>query len=136
MRKSRPFALVSEVDRKRIMDHIAMLSLGKPWQVTVGPLTKTRTLSQNSLMWKWLNEVADHVSEHTGYEANEVHEFLKRKFLQPKIIVINGEEIRHWTTTNLTTSEMSAYMEKIYRWATSELGIFLPTPEELHERAA
>lgn len=136
MRKSRPFQLITETDRKRVMDHIAMLSLGKPWQITIGPLSKRRTLSQNSLMWAWLNEVAEHISDHTGYETHEIHEFCKRLFLPAKHVTIGGREVEYWTTTDLTTAEMSEYMEKIYRWASSELGLFLPVPELQHGVAA
>lgn len=132
MRKSRPFTITTEADRKRALDHIGALSLGKPWQMTIGPLTRRRTLSQNSLMWAWLNEVAEHISDHTGYETHEVHEFCKHLFLPAKRVMIGGREVEYWTTTDLTTHEMSEYMEKIYRWASSELGLFLPSPELGH----
>lgn len=134
--RPRPIVVQDEHMRKRVLDLIAALDLSRKWQVTVEPYRKKRSLSQNSLMWAWINEVAGHVREHTGMEADDVHEFFKQKFLPARVIELAGETVEHRTTTKLTTAEMSEYMDAIYRFCTSELGLLLPLPEEALNRAA
>jgi hypothetical protein len=124
------FSIRDERDRQRALDFLTGLNVTKPWTLTLAPLRKKRTLSQNALMWKWLDEVAGHISESTGYETEEVHEHLKRKFLTPKRIEIDGEMTEIYSTKNLTTAEMTSYLDAIYRWATADLGLFLPCPED------
>jgi len=128
--------IIRDADTKAdALASIANLNLEKPWRIIIERQTNRRTLSQNSLMWKWLNLVADHVRDHTGYESGEVHELLKKMFLMPKIIEIGGASTEVYSTKGLTTVEMSAYMDAIYRWATSELGMILPVPEDLGRAA-
>ncbi|MBF0247048.1 MAG: recombination protein NinB [Alphaproteobacteria bacterium] len=117
--------------RQSVIDFIGRLDLSKPLEVTVGLFRKRRTTKQNALMWKWVNEVADHVSDYTGMDADEVHEFFKGKFLSPHVVEIGGEIVEYRTTTKLTTSEMTDYMNRIYAWATTYLGLHLPIPEDL-----
>ena len=100
-----------------------------------GTYVKRRSLSQNALMWKWINEVADHVQRATGQDSDDVHDFFKRKFLKPKVIEIAGETVQKYSTKNLTVPEMTEYMNHIYAFVTSELGILLPIPEELGRAA-
>ena len=125
-----------EDGRQRALDTIGLLNIEKPWQIEWKPYVKRRSLSQNALMWKLVGAVVDHVKDHTGHDADEIHEFFKQKFLMPKGISMGGEVYEYRSTKKLTTAEMSSYMDAIYRWATSDLGLVLPVPEEMHERAA
>lgn len=131
-----PYIIRSVEQRDRIRDLVAGLDLSKPWSVSVEPYRKKRSLSQNSLMWKWLNEVADQVQRETGQDADDVHEFFKQKFLKPQVVEINGETIMKYSTKNLTVPEMTEYMNRIYAFVTSVLGVLLPIPEELGRDAA
>ena len=123
-----------EVLRKRVIDLIGALNLDKPWLITLEPHRKRRSLSQNSLMWCWLNEVAGHVSQHTGMDIDDIHEAFKQKFLPAKIKEVLGETLDVRSTTKLTTLEMVAYMDRIYAWVTSELGVLLPLPQDFQKR--
>ena len=129
--KSNPTVIIrDEGMRTRVVQHIANLNIAKPWAITIEPYRKKRSLSQNSLMWKWVNEVAEHVRDATGQDADDIHEFFKVKFLPSKIVEINGETIEYRTTTKLSTAEMSQYMDMIYAWVTTELGLLLPMPQD------
>lgn len=128
---SEPLPLRDELERARIHDLIARLNLAKPWQVTVEPEKKRRTKSQNALYWMWLGDAVKQVASSTGNDADDVHEFFKRQFLTPRVTTIAGEDVQRWTTTKLTTQEMSEFIERVYNWITAELGILLPLPEEL-----
>ncbi len=121
-----------EAERKVALYTIGALDLGKAWELTIERVVKRRTLSQNALMWSWIEGVVKHVVEHTGHDKDEIHEFLKAKFLGwGHHVEIGGETIVYYSTKNLTTAEMTEYMNKIYAWATTELGLFLPIPENL-----
>lgn len=126
-----------EALRQNAIDVLASLDLSRPYVMQVKRYVKKRTLSQNNLMWMWLNQVADLVSEHTGYDAEDIHEFCKRKFLPASgrvAVLIGGEYVERLTTTKMTTLEMSAYMNAIDAWASMELGLVLPHPVDLHRR--
>ena len=131
-----PIIIRDERARARVLRLLMSLDLTKPWKVTVERTTKRRSLRQNSLLWMWHSEVVKAVGEHTGMDAEDIHEFFKHKFLTPRMIEINGESVPRYTTTKLTTAEMSAYMDRIYAFCTSEIGLLLPLPDEYLRDAA
>lgn len=122
-----PIPLEDEGQRDRIIALIRGLDLKKPWQVTVEPKTKRRSLSQNSLYWKWCGIIADA----TGNSNDDVHEALKAKFLTPRTIDLGGEQREIRSTAKQDKAGMTEYMNKVYAFATSELGLYLPVPEEM-----
>lgn len=126
-----------EAERKVALSTIGALDLAKPWKLTIERESNRRTLSQNALMWSWVGGVVKHVVEHTGHDKDEIHEFFKQKFLEARHVTIGGDDCFLYSTKNLTKTQMTEYMNKIYAWATTELGLFLPVPEDLgRERAA
>ncbi len=127
-----PYMVRDETTRSAAMGLIGMLNVAdKQWDITIVPHRERRSLSQNALLWKWLEEVVKHVHEATGQDKDDIHEHLKQKFLTTKITEINGEISKRWSTKGLSKAEMSAYLDKIYAWATSEMGLLLPVPEDL-----
>lgn len=130
----KPYIVSDEATRAAVSALVGKLALEKPWAITVEPYVKKRSLSQNSLMWRWINDVADKVRDETGNDADAVHDFFKQKFLSPEIVEIGGETTARYTTTNLSVQEMKDYMDRIYAFVTSELGILLPLPEEMLRR--
>jgi hypothetical protein len=117
--------------RQRVLDVIGKLNLDKLWQVTIEPYRKKRSLSQNALMWKWIDEVVKHVYETTGQDKDDIHLIFKQKFANVKCVGLGGDEYLVRSTRKMTTAEMSTYMDAIYAFCTSELGLFLPLPEEM-----
>lgn len=70
----------------------------------------TRSLNQNRLYWKFLGII----EIETGQNADDMHEYFRRKLLPPKFIKVNGEEIKiPRSTTELKKHEFAEYMEKI-----------------------
>lgn len=121
--------------RKMVLLTIGALDLAKPWKVTIERETNRRSLSQNRLMWFWVASVVKHVMAHTGHDSEEIHEFFKQKFLQPRMVEVGNDVRAYYSTRNLTTQEMSLYMDSIYAFCTTELGLFLPVPEDLGRAA-
>lgn len=118
--------LTTELDRDTVIAYIQRLDIKKLYTVEVLEKKATRTISQNSLMWLWLTCI----EFETGNDRNELHDIFKKKWLQPKSTHLYGEQIERYTTTDLNTTEFKYYLDKIQTFASSELGIRLPDPED------
>lgn len=127
-----PHIIRAETDRDKVVALVRSLDLGKPWAITVEPFKKRRTQSQLALMWVWVDQAVKLIHDDTGQDKDDLHEYFKRKFLTPRRFQVMGEVVEVYTTKELTTAQMTEYMEKIRAFASIELGILLPSPEELH----
>ena len=128
-----PTIIGDEAGRQRILNEIAHLDLEqKRWEITVKRHRKRRSNAQNNLYHAWVDEVIAELSDFTGYEKFEVKKLFKDNFLEPgREIQIKGmSTLAEPTTTTLDTKEMSEYMDKIYRWVSSEFGFALRLPPE------
>lgn len=126
--KSREFILNNEPERASLLLYLQNAPLDKSLKVTVETVKSRRTLSQNSLMWKWIHEAAAALADDTGHTPEDIHEHFKRRFLSPRITEINGVTTERYTTTELDITEMSAYMTQIYAFVVGEMGIYLTQP--------
>ena len=94
---------------------------------------KQRSNNQNRYYW---GVVIDLLSEHTGFNREEMHEVLKHKFLRrtlwiPKKDGIQEQSIITYSTTDLTTKQFEDYLSEIRIWSSQDLGLFLPEPNEV-----
>lgn len=94
--------------------------------------TKDRSNEQNRYYW---GVVIDLISEHTGFNREEMHEVLKHKFLRQTVWVplrngIKEQSIITKSTTKLTTLQFEEYLREIRQWAAEEMSISLPEPNE------
>jgi hypothetical protein len=87
-----------------------------------------RTASQNRYLFGVVYAV---IRDYSGYETtDEVHEAMKRMFLS----IDRGDlPPTVQSTTELTTQEMTDYIESIRRWASSFLNVYIPDPWETWE---
>ena len=84
---------------------------------------KNRTDAQNRYWW---GVVIDILSQHTGYEPEEMHDAIKIKFMPvEKVGLIAGK-----STTHLTTIEFVDLIERVQRWAAQYLQCYIPDPNE------
>lgn len=104
------------------------------WVVTVEKEKKKRTLNQNNLMWKWIDEVCQAISGVSGNSKAFLHKHFKEEFLTPEIEAVAGKEHLIWSTTGLSRQEMSEYMGRIEIFAAQEFGVMVSIPEELQRR--
>jgi len=101
---------------------------GKEIELTLGKKKENRTLNQNDLMWA-INTL---ISNETGFEKDETHEYLKTRFAPKKKITVKGQEtIIPKGTSQFTKDEFSEYIERIKRFAAIELGIVIPESNEM-----
>lgn len=84
-----------------------------------------RSIEQNRYMWGVVYKI---IASHTGYTIDEIHEFMKHKFLA-RTIDIEGEKLNIPTsTTDLDVAQMTDYIEQIREWAFSKLNCTIPDP--------
>lgn len=93
---------------------------------------RKRSLDQNAY---YQGPVIGILAEYCGNSHDEMHEILKQKFLSRLAIVINKngekEEIRiSRSTADLSTVEFEEYLKRIKTWASSDLSIYIPDPNE------
>ncbi len=88
-----------------------------------------RSGSQNRYYW---GVVLAYLSEETGYTKDEAHQVMGRLFLRYDKEMPNGTtESFVRSTTTLNTLEMEEYLENIRIFALSELGTYIPLPNEI-----
>lgn len=89
--------------------------------------TNRRSLNQNRFYWGTVLAI---IAADTGHTPEEIHHALKAILLPRKFITLKGREVEiAKTTTDLSTEEFEAYLERVRAWASTELGIEIPTPE-------
>lgn len=96
---------------------------GKRYKVQIKEDRSTRSSNQNRYMWGCVYKM---ISEHTGYELEEVHQLMGKLFLR----YTKGLETFVKSTTRLNTKEMEEYLEKVRRFAAMELQLSIPLPNE------
>jgi hypothetical protein len=118
--------LTTELDREMVISYIKRLDLKKLFTVEVLQKNPNRSISQNSLYWLFLTCI-----EHeTGTNRDELHDYFKHKFILPTEVEIFGEKIMRWTTTDKDTLQFKQCLDKIQIFASTELSITLPDPED------
>ncbi len=82
--------------------------------IAIKKVKDKRNVPQNRLYWKYLEIIGDD----TGNDAQELHEFFKRKFLPPIFsqVIIKGKKIeykRPASTARLDKIQFTNYLDKI-----------------------
>ena len=118
-------------DKANAVRAIMELESGRKWYVEIKKERIRRSLSQNGLMWRWIDIAASDL----GYDKNDLHEVLKVACDCPaEKIVVDGKEYEVRSLSRLDTAEMANYMDRVFR-KLSDMGIRLPLPEEAHIHA-
>lgn len=88
-----------------------------------------RGLSQNSLLWLWLNYIAENVPvSDKKHSADVWHEYFKNYFCPVKVMTMPaGDDLKMKSTALLDVGEFSYYLNRIEQWAQSHM-ISLPIP--------
>lgn len=125
-----------------VMDTVLKLDATVFWKVEISESKRIRTDSQNAYLWAVPNKM---ISDVTGYEVLEVHEYLcgqhwgwKDKRVpktprNPKGV----ESVPVRTTTRneqgkrsvLTTVQFADYVDFVQRFAAQKLGLVVPDPD-------
>lgn len=105
-------------------------------EVIVRPYRKHRSDNQNRY---YHGVVLAIISDHTGMMPDELHEYLKAKFLAEKhIMKTKGDIVVEveipGSTASLKTDTMEEYLSKVRMWASAELACYVPEPNEIVEQ--
>ena len=124
---------------------IAGLDANEAWKITAEPVKATRSNSFNAYLWAVPYKL---ISEATGYEVEEVHEYFLGRFFGWKDKKVpktprnpSGVEsvpVRTTTTDEhgkrsvLSMDQFGEYVAFIQRFAATKLGIVVPDPDPMH----
>jgi hypothetical protein len=120
-------------EQKALAKVSALFKEGKFADIKEGK--EKRSIPQNDLYWFWLTFLEK--ESETGYTKNEFHEFFKFHILYEileTLVFKNGNTWQYFkrqSTTELNTKQFAEYMEKVERFANTELNVTLPHPEDL-----
>ena len=124
---------------------IANLDSDEAWKITAEPVKSTRSNSQNAYLWAVPYKL---ISEATGYEVEEVHEYFLGRFFGWKDKKVpktprNPEGVEsvpmRTTTTDehgkrsvLSVDQFGEYVAYIQRFGAVKLGLVIPDPDPMH----
>lgn len=115
-------------DKEGVISYISRLP-DKQFIVAINKRKEVRTLSQNRLYQLWIAVICDEI----GYNPEELKLIFRGMFLPKETFVFGGVTYEiAMSTTKLDTVQFTAYLNKIEVFASAELGIILPRPEDLH----
>jgi hypothetical protein len=120
-------------NRKYISDVIKSFE-GANIIITIEKRKKKRSNNQNAFYWLVIDMMREGFNNTLGENVGvqEVHEFLKNRFLFKEIVNENiGEVVKMpKSTTELTTIEFEEYLDNIRAFGLEFLGITIPMPNE------
>jgi hypothetical protein len=131
-------------DTNSFINTIKLLD-GKEFELVIRQHKKYRERSEEQNAY-WHAGICLPLSEENGDTPEFWHKYLKVKFLMGKML---GEEVdidrvmesgrfdeiaNLLTTTELTTAEFSKLTSDVRSWASLEMGMYLLTPDEYHQK--
>jgi hypothetical protein len=111
--------------RGLFMRHLAQLT-GQAVDVIIRVHRDQRTDSQNRY---YFGVVVPLIGEHCGYDKQEMHELLAMRFLRIADDPVTGSPRRR-RTPHTNTKEFAEYIDACVRFASQELGVYIPAPHE------
>lgn len=117
----------SQTDKVRLFDILKNL---KGRQAIA--IKKQRAVRSASQSRYYFGVVLSYLVDETGYTKEECHQLMGRMFLRYDKELPNGTvESFVRSTTTLSTMEMEEYLERIRVFALTELGTYIPLPNEI-----
>ena len=121
------FKLRKGKGKEEAIEAIKNLNNSDSWDIKVTKKRCRRSITQNNLYWLWLTCI----EQETGQDRNSLHEFFKAKFLGfEEFQVLNHTVTKVISTTQKDTRQFKEYLDSIQMFASVELGIVLPEPED------
>ena len=111
------FTLSHDTARQRALQAVAAAKRG--WVVRIEP--PNRTSAQNSFYWATLTAISEQIRPHGQTHDPDIwHAYFKSKLLPGRMIELpNGQVMeQEATTTGLTKTQFSDYVEQVFAWAT------------------
>ena len=111
------------LENRDYFDNVIKSFNDKKVTLTIEQYKKTRSDNQNRYYWGVIIEL---LRNELGYTADEMHDALRLKFLR-----VRGKVDTIKSTAKLSTVEAEEYYSQIRIWASSELNVQIPEPNEV-----
>jgi|688.fasta_scaffold707253_2 hypothetical protein len=119
---------------RKLFDDAMMNLCGKDITIEIEKKISKRSHPQNAYYWSGVVPVIREALINLGHilTKEEVHQFLKMRFLKTEICNSDGEIIgeRTKSSTELTKSQFGDYIAQIQQFAAEILGVYVPDPNE------
>ena len=122
--KAKRFILHNRSIKENALWAIRNLPEDKPWEVVIKLYVKPRSDKQHG----YYRVLIDLVSEHTGYEKDELHDMFRTKAGLWK--TVNDVEVLK-STKELSVIEMGELIEVVLRTASQDMDLSLPPPTQV-----
>lgn len=109
------------------------------YTITIARKHAHRSSQANRYYW---GVVIALLSEHTGIDPDDLHLYLKARFLSKKLAICNGngeivdEYVLGGSTAALNVVEFYEYVQRIKQWALESLDCVIPEPDSGWAQAA
>lgn len=129
--KAITLTITNPEELRRLHNHILSLPLDKPLEVVIRQKRAHRSLSQNNLYWKWMQEAADFI----GVHKDDLDPICKEQCHCPKTTISTPlGNVEERSTSKLNTKEMAEYMDRVFILL-SEYGCTLTLPADRQDAA-
>ncbi len=116
----------------RAIKRISSINLDGGLEMVIQKHRPDRSLAQNRLYWKWISVIANE----TGNDPDALHDHFRSKFLGARLVDVLGQRRAVLpTTTKLSVKDFTMYLERIESFASTEIGITLPQPDDCYHEA-
>lgn len=151
--ETKVFILRDNAIRDRFTVAVNAIPIGDDEPLIKGTLEvyrKDRSAAQNRLMWMWLGEISRHLYDERGIKntAEDLKDHFQRNYLgwrmynnpgNPSVseATINNpvSATRVIGTSELNTAQFTEFLTHIDVYASAELGLTLPHPEDVYYEA-
>ena len=121
-----------------VVEATKLLQSGKVYRVSIKEWRQSRSLSQNSLYWKWLAEIDKQAPlkiDGSSVKGSELWHELLKKYYCPVKNITNGENILPVKSTKiLDVGEMTFYLNKIEGFCIDRgIGLTIPETSEYYK---
>lgn len=109
------FNLSTDNARKQALEAVQRAKPG--WVVSIQP--PNRSAAQNSFYWAMLTAISEQIRPGKAHDRDVWHEYFKTLFLPTRMVELPGNQLIELpaTTTNLSKSDFSQYVDKVSAWA-------------------
>lgn len=105
----------------------SLIPEGKRFELTLDKERVARTTQSNKYLWGVVYAI---ISEHTGYDPEQVHDAMKEKFASQRLE--SGLMITE-RTSKMDTIRFSKYVDDIKRFAAEFFGLNIPDADKYKE---
>ena len=132
--QTKTFYIVSEEVKSNCARFIQSLATDQDLTVTIQKKRQSRSLKQNNLLHKWLSIIRDerHLAGYKLYDIDTWKALFCQLFLEPETKEVEGVIVTNRkSTAKLTVSEFAEFLNKIEAYSITDMGIYLPNPQDL-----